>query len=939
MSSFKYLTGTLPAIVAAVPAMFSLPATAQMVEIEEIVVTTRRREENIQDLPISVTAISADTIERTGISDLNDITKLSSSVQFDTAFGPGDTRITIRGLSPTRGRSNVAFLVDGIDVTTENTIAAGSGLLANKRLLNDVERIEIIKGPQSALYGRAAFSGAISYVTKEPGDEFEGEVGFELAEDDIWQTTLAVGGPLSETVGVRFNALGWGSSGHYNNSVSGGDTGGGDGTAIAGTLVWEPNETFKAKTRLSYSDDDIDQQSTARVSGDTLITFPDTALAVVQVPGVFPPEFVGVSPRSGFSPTVALADHGNTFMIPRSFGESGGKTINLSEDPLTGGEQPGSTLETLRGSLNLEWTTERGTFSSTTGFTAAEFSDRYDQDYQASGRPDNLIAHQQANTRSKTDQISQEFRFSSNLDGPVQFTAGALYWWEDRDVIDQNSIIACLPTGKAATGFPPPFPPTPNSVPTPLIQVGGICDGSMPPPLPPFLPPIPRSVSSWQEYAGQLEPIPPSPWATETEHTSFYAMIEWDISDNWKATFETRYVDEDFELWKPNQSSCTNLGFSLLFGFGRVLVPLSSEAANPGFDALCTSHPNSPANTNTIMFTNIPDTSDDWLLLHGTTNSSFSTPKFTLEWTPTDDSLIFFHAAKAQKPGGINVLSSGSCCTTIDDERFEPEEMNAYELGFKTTHQGDGGGVLQFNGAVFLQDYTDKQIGTQVLVNNVLQPRIVNASAAEVLGVELEVGWRPAALEGLVLTAAYTYQDAEYTDFLDDTRTLVRAGMAGQCPVVYKGQAGPNPGDLTDPANRDPFCRLNLSGNKLDRAPEGSFVGTISLQRPMPSGQNDWFFEAVTTWQDDRFLDADNFVKFDAYWLTDVRFGVTNDRWSVLAFVNNVFEDDTIKSGGSGPDFAQQVSELGFTAGLGVTQFFARMPDPRIMGIRANFNF
>ena len=115
---------------------------------------------------------------------------------FDTGYNPTDTRVNIRGLSATRGRSNVAFLIDGIDVTTENVIAAGSGVLASRRLLNDVERIEVVKGTQSALYGRAAFSGAISYITKEPGDKLEGDLRLDARENGYLEMGGALGGPV-----------------------------------------------------------------------------------------------------------------------------------------------------------------------------------------------------------------------------------------------------------------------------------------------------------------------------------------------------------------------------------------------------------------------------------------------------------------------------------------------------------------------------------------------------------------------------------------------------------------------------------------------------------------------------------------------------------------------------------------------------------------------
>ena len=161
MLKCKSVSGVAVAIIVALPSVVLVP-TDGWAQIEEITVTTRRREENLQEVPIAVTSIDSATIQRQNIRNVFDLAKLDPSLQIDASFTPADTRITIRGLVNTRGRSQVAILVDGVDTTTENAIAAGSGMLANTRLLNDVERIEIVKGPQSALYGRAAFAGAIS---------------------------------------------------------------------------------------------------------------------------------------------------------------------------------------------------------------------------------------------------------------------------------------------------------------------------------------------------------------------------------------------------------------------------------------------------------------------------------------------------------------------------------------------------------------------------------------------------------------------------------------------------------------------------------------------------------------------------------------------------------------------------------------------------------
>ena len=161
-------TLTAPAVL-----LTATPGYAQA--LEEITVTARKTSESLQEVPLAITALGEDDIERLNLQDLSDITQQDTSVQFDEGFTPSDTRITIRGLSPTRGRPNAATLVDGIDLTSEAVSNAGGSTLINPRLV-DVQRIEVVKGPQSALFGRSAFAGAIQYVTKDPADTFGADI-------------------------------------------------------------------------------------------------------------------------------------------------------------------------------------------------------------------------------------------------------------------------------------------------------------------------------------------------------------------------------------------------------------------------------------------------------------------------------------------------------------------------------------------------------------------------------------------------------------------------------------------------------------------------------------------------------------------------------------------------------------------------------------------
>jgi len=137
-------------LVGSLATLMALPAVANDGGLEEVVVTARKREENLQNVSMSISAIPASEIEKLGISDVSQVAKLDSSLIYDKGYSATDNRIQIRGLSPTRGRVNVAVLVDGIDTSSESISFGGGSLLATNKLL-DLQAIEIVKGTQSAL--------------------------------------------------------------------------------------------------------------------------------------------------------------------------------------------------------------------------------------------------------------------------------------------------------------------------------------------------------------------------------------------------------------------------------------------------------------------------------------------------------------------------------------------------------------------------------------------------------------------------------------------------------------------------------------------------------------------------------------------------------------------------------------------------------------------
>jgi iron complex outermembrane receptor protein len=982
MSNSRCLVSVSSAALVVTGMMLTIPRVG-WAQIEEIVVTTRKKTESLQDVPIAVDAFSSEMLQRQGVKNLANLTQLSPSVQFDQSYGPADVRIGIRGLSNTRGRSNVAFLVDGVDVTTENFVSAGSGLLANQRLLADVERIEIVKGPQSALFGRSAFAGAISYTTKEPGDEFEAQVRAEVAEYGVYQLDGSVGGPvvgLEDVLGLRLTGTYWTGDGFFTNTASGEPLNDEEGFGLAATMVWTPADEAKIKLRTEYTDSQFGQQAVVRVGGghhvvahnprdasdpnftghpaDNLQKFyPYPTNAITPDPNHFNQiplgegSFIGtgLSNFGQYCPKGLQDDSGvKGICAPPSFGNASDYPgPAFSENPLTGKDFPGTETTLFRVSLNASIDYELGSFSSITGWNDYEAFSAIDQDYTAVGRPDTLVTHQTGESELTTSQFSQELRFQSELEGPANFTLGALFWTEDRQQADTNSITSCVEYGKTPAGEV-----WPNTA--ALFLDPGICDGTVADPTIPQ-----RTVSSWQEQYIQLRPCQydangnpivdpndpaghclqesrtPQPWQAQTDHWSVYFNTDFDVAENWNLLLENRTVWEEFYSLRPSKSGCGVLGFPLGTDTSAADWVAELPVSNVNFqDIACVSEQQMNPNIGTSL-----DMQGQWFLIEGTTSSYYNTPKVTLTWDATDDSMVYFSWGKGQKPGGINQVSAGGSPTNIRDERFLPEIVQAWEVGAKTSWEA--GGFLQWNSAAFLNDYTDKQVGTQIQTSGgFTQPRVINAASAQVWGLELEVNWQPKWVEGLLVNAAYTWLEPIFKDFQDTTRSLQRAAVAEQgCDLVYRPKDTltdvPAGGDPTD----DAYCTLDLSGNNLERVPENAFVGGIDFTRQFFSTEADYFVGATASYEDERFADADNFLAWDAYWLVDLRAGLNSDQWELQVYVKNLLDDDTIRTGGNGPDFGAQVGELGFTAGFGTTHWFGILPNPQQFGAMFTYHF
>jgi len=899
------------------------PAFAQ---IEEIVVTTRKRAENLQEIPIVVTAFTAENIERKGIGNITDILKYTAGVQINEAFVPQDQRITIRGLAPTRGRPNVAVLQDDIDISSEALQSSGGSLLINPRLF-DIERVEIVKGPHSALYGRSAFAGAINYITKKPGNEFEGRGQLEVGGYGKFDVKGSVSGPLIEDkLSIGVNAAYWKFDGFHKNSLTGERLGGYEGAGVGSSMIFRATDTLKVTLRGEYTDDSAEPLARGVVATNTAAPVPANARTDV-------PPLVGgsVTPR-GFVVSPLLT----TFRIVDGAipdRKAGNLVARISPNPRTPGKDyPGVDRKVFRATLRIDEEFSVADFTSLTHYGHGQAQQLLE--LANVGDVNRALVAQEINFDTDTKLVSQELRLLSNTDGDLKWNLGGLYWNEEANQLSRS--LTCF------TSFPATLQAGPAVITIPQGNPGVFCG------------PLVAAV-------GTTLPSNPENWGRNTFHSSVFASIDYDITEQISISGEIR------QTWEREHTKGPVFTHSIdPFGIispGPDPVGCSPPPAPPG-------PPGPPVivprcltrDAGVIMPNGMRDPRGSLATIGGLKTDNYYTPRLGLNFKATDDLLLYAAAAEGIKPGGISTLGGGNGGYNRELLEYDPEKMWVYEGGWKSTLM-DGKAI--FNGAVYYQDYTDKQANTQVvLANGTLGTRVVNAASARVWGTDIELALQPT--EELNFNVGYTWLDAKYKKFVVRTggaNPIVRSGNCTQV-VTYEqyvqtpgaavgvGTAVPNTSrqvvsPTAAPATNERIvasggrqCDVDKSGNRLEFAPTHSLAFNVLYKADLGNDMS-WVSELSVQAQSKRYADDDQRSYLQGYWSADVRTGIETDTYSVTAYVDNVFNDDTIKAGLANTDFPNLgaiVSPGPFTLIL-PSNFTANLPDRRQFGVRASYKF
>ena len=252
---FSRLAGIAAVFAAALMGIQDLAAQ----ELEEIVVTARKRDESVLEIPISVSAYSQDDLDALGMNTIEQLSSVTTGFTFQNVSQGG-----------TGGRHNPNIRFRGLGVQVESPasragsvfwnggyISDGAGILP----LIDLERVEVLKGPQTAFFGRNTFAGAVNYIPAQPGDEFGGKVSlsYSASDESSHNFTAAVGGPLSDKAGVRFAVMQEkvGADWQFDNGDPIGEQ---NTTAFTALATFEVSETFSFQVSGFYVDSDDTMQ-------------------------------------------------------------------------------------------------------------------------------------------------------------------------------------------------------------------------------------------------------------------------------------------------------------------------------------------------------------------------------------------------------------------------------------------------------------------------------------------------------------------------------------------------------------------------------------------------------------------------------------------------------------------------------------------------------
>lgn len=893
--------------------------------IEEVIVTAERREASVQDTSISITAFTSEFLDDFGIRNQEDLQNFVPA----TTIQPYDA--TIRGV----GRNFRALGGDPGVATYMNGVYSEDLLTATAATFWDVQRIEVLRGPQGTLYGRNAVGGAMNILYKEPTNEFEYGLKGILGNAGTAEYYGMISGPVVDDVltarlnfsvrdrdgviddigpqGGKLDGLGtentaiqlkWTPTDSLNFSLRVNQMridrsfGGADGAGLV--VLNEEGNPFRNTTDLVPGFRAIDTTNTD-IANYSQSNWYDTSREILSFTNPVTGAAVQAQHNRAGIDVVAADGFQNAAASLDGFNTTSAASAARYNTCVFDGDIDGDEICAATNGLNNEQFDQNGTQFNATWDVADNLVLKYiyghnQLGYYRTTDDDNtgsLVHDRQFYVNHEATYSSHELQAFYDVSENLSFTSG-LFTYDA--VIDQRGDFYSA-VGEAR--FIQPYNDVTGLANHALLGGGrpmatlhtarGICEMS---PTPAascarnYAVANPASsgtgnnniyISAWHGDNDSLPDLNVEHginsqgsdllYHTQTKRDAFAAYTQgvWDINELFTLTFGLRYAKDEV-VAEENLFRYTEAGPGF-FAFTGGLV--GYNMLNGGLVADATA-PGGLRATPRVVNGGLPIAVSVYRGFER--EDTKLTGRLNLDWNVSDSTLVYLSATSGYRSGGYNLVFFSNSAS------YDPEELLAYELGYKTQLMDD---TVQVNGSFYLYDYENiHTVATEVTPGllagspaSTVTTSTLAAPGGEIYGAEVEVLWL--TTDNITLGGNFSYTPSEYDEdlFLNDPS---RFETPRSLFPSFEGQV------------------TNIKGNQLLQVPDFKYTAWGSYRVPLSNGSNIDFF-GVYSWIDDVYFSSfeSEQEKAPAYGRADARVTWTSSNGNLVtsAFVNNIFDD------------------------------------------------
>ena len=663
-----------------------MPISTHTFPRRPIIVTAQKREQNLQDVAISMQAFSGDQLNEMNVSQAYQVIKLAPNVNL-SGQNQANRAIQIRGIGTSdffaASPGSVGIYMDEVTINSPYMTSVG---------LYDMERVEILRGPQNSLFGRNTTAGAINYISNKPvvGGDTDGFARATIGNFNRIEVEAAGTFQTGDTSAIRIAGKSFNRDGLWDDISTGQDYGEKDRKSLRGTWVWEPNEQTQVTANAHWGTEDSEVDP-IRIIGTRILPngqFVGPSLANTQL------DWDGTDYNT-------FNGHGVKPSSP-----------NWNEVRPTGDNR--HDMDTFGAYLKIIYDMEWAEFTSITAYDESDTQFVVDSSGSGNATPSTVSGILEDNITIDQDQhfeqFSQEFRLTSPQDERLRWIAGLYYFKEDAvlgqnirfgaaNLISSPVVPLCLPVG---------VPPGPPIVTGGSLGLWGVSQG----------------FGCGFLGAGFGDVMSFSIATMENEVWSPYVHLNFDISDNFTLTAGVRFTNDTKKMssYEVGIADLTGNDVTTFYGVEEMRALSAAQIAAGIASPVCTSN----GRTCGQNLTNRPDLdAEEWGGILG------------IDWRMNEDVMLFANYSRGFRSGRHDVEFLHGPQTGFPLADSTPETLDAYEVGLKSTLANN---TLQFNVSAFFYEWNNKQT---FFVDPVTGPAFSNTPKSEAQGIEFEVKWAP----------------------------------------------------------------------------------------------------------------------------------------------------------------------------------------------------